>query len=29
LVAAGAPREDIVLGFQPPQVRQYTDYAVG
>jgi hypothetical protein len=29
LVAAGVPREDIVLGFQPPRVRQYTDFAVG
>jgi XisI protein len=28
LVAAGVPHEDIVLGFQPPDVRQYTDFAV-
>lgn len=29
LVEAGIPREDIVLGFHPPEVRQYTDFAVG
>jgi hypothetical protein len=29
LLAAGVPREDIVLGFHPPRVRQYTDFAVG
>jgi XisI protein len=28
LVAAGIPREDIVLGFHPPEARQYTDFAV-
>jgi XisI protein len=28
LVRAGVPREDIVLGFQPPDIRKYTDYAV-
>jgi len=28
LLAAGIPREDIVLGFQPPHLRQYTDFAV-
>ncbi len=28
LVAAGIPREDIVLGFHPPEVRKYTDFAV-
>ncbi|GEM_PF-361357 len=22
------PREDIVLGFQPPEMRQYTEFAV-
>ncbi|MCP4347146.1 MAG: XisI protein [Desulfobacterales bacterium] len=27
LVAAGVPREDIVLGFQSPEVRPYTDFA--
>ncbi len=27
-VAAGVPREDIVLGFQPPDKRQNTDFAV-
>jgi len=29
LVEAGVPRTDIVLGFRPAYVRQYTDYAVG
>jgi hypothetical protein len=29
LVAAGIPKEDIVLGFQPADVRQYTGYGVG
>lgn len=29
LMAAGVPREAIVLGFQPPHVRPYTDFAVG
>src|SRR5947207_7745749 len=29
LLAAGVPREDIVLGFQPAKVRPYTDFAVG
>ncbi len=24
----GVPREDIVLGFQPPEMRQYTEFAV-
>ena len=28
LVKLGIPREDIVLGFQPPSVRPLTDYAV-
>ena len=28
LVAAGVPRDRIVLGFRPPQVRRYTDFAV-
>jgi XisI protein len=28
LAAAGIPREDIVLGFHPPDVRRHTDYAV-
>lgn len=28
LVAMGVPREDIVLGLQPPYKRQYTDYGV-
>ena len=27
LVKLGVPREDIVLGFQPPSVRPMTDYA--
>lgn len=29
LVAAGVPKEDIVLAFQAPYVRQFTDFAVG
>jgi XisI protein len=28
LVKAGIPRSDIVLGLQPPELRQYTEYAV-
>lgn len=28
LVAAGIPKEQIVLGFHPPDVRQHTGYAV-
>ena len=27
-VAAGIPKEDIVLGFQPAHLRKHTDYAV-
>src|SRR5579864_6934743 len=27
LVAAGIPREDIVLGFHPAEVRRHTDFA--
>jgi hypothetical protein len=27
LVRAGVPREDIVLGFQPPSMRPYTEFA--
>jgi hypothetical protein len=29
LVAAGIPREDIVLAFIPPDLRCHTGYAVG
>ncbi|MDJ1175963.1 XisI protein [Roseofilum capinflatum] len=29
LVAMGVPREDIVLGLQPPYKRPYTGYGVG
>ncbi|MEK0185831.1 element excision factor XisI family protein [Microcoleus anatoxicus] len=29
LVAAGAPKEDIVLAFKAPYVRQFTEFAVG
>lgn len=29
LVAAGIPRDDIVLGFHPADVRPLTDFAVG
>ncbi|NEZ56204.1 XisI protein [Adonisia turfae] len=28
LVDRGVPRTDIVLGFQAPEMRQYTDYAM-
>lgn len=28
LLAAGVPKEDIVLAFQPPKMRQYTEFAV-
>ncbi|AFY59916.1 XisI protein [Synechococcus sp. PCC 6312] len=28
LVLAGVPREDIVLAFHEPQMRQYTDFPV-
>jgi hypothetical protein len=28
LVAAGIPREDIVLGFHPADVRKHVDFAV-
>jgi hypothetical protein len=27
LLAAGVPKDDIVLGFRHPQVRQYTNFA--
>lgn len=29
LVAAGVPQEDIVIGFQPPFMRKFTQYSVG
>jgi hypothetical protein len=29
LVGAGIPREDIVLGFQPAEVRPHTAFALG
>lgn len=29
LLARGVPNTDIVLGFQPPYKRQYTEFAVG
>jgi XisI protein len=29
LVAAGIPKNQIVLAFHPPYVRQHTEYAVG
>ncbi len=29
LVDLGVPRSDIVLGFDPPMVREYTEFAVG
>jgi hypothetical protein len=28
LLKAGVPHSDIVLAFHPPQLRQYTDFAV-
>ena len=28
LEAAGIPKRDIVLGFQPPEIRPLTEYAV-
>lgn len=28
LLAAGVPNEDIVLAFNPPDMRQYTEFAV-
>ncbi|MGF1491829.1 MAG: XisI protein [Microcoleaceae cyanobacterium] len=28
LVEKGVPKQQIVLGFQPPSMRQYTDFAV-
>jgi hypothetical protein len=27
LIEAGIPREHVVLGFQPPEIRPYTEYA--
>lgn len=29
LVAAGIPKEHIVLGFRAPEVRKYTEFAIG
>jgi hypothetical protein len=29
LIAAGVPKEDIVLAFHPPEVRHLTGFAVG
>jgi hypothetical protein len=29
LIEAGIPKEDIVLGFQPAEVRPLTGFAVG
>ncbi|MBD2189172.1 XisI protein [Pseudanabaena mucicola] len=28
LVAAGIPKKQIVLAFKPPEVRQYTEFAI-
>jgi len=28
LVAAGVPKDSIVLAFHPPQVREHTGYAI-
>jgi hypothetical protein len=29
LVELGVPKSDIVLGFNPPMMREYTEFAVG
>jgi hypothetical protein len=29
LLEAGVPQKDIVLGFRPPELRPYTEFAVG
>ncbi|MBV6621557.1 MAG: XisI protein [Rivularia sp. (in: Bacteria)] len=29
LVKAGVPKDDIVPGFHPPELRKYVEYAVG
>lgn len=29
LVEHGVPKQDIVLGFDPPKMRHYTEFAVG
>jgi hypothetical protein len=29
LVAAGVPKDRIVLGFRAPEIRKFTEYAVG
>ena len=29
LVELGVPKQDIVLGFDPPMMRDLTDFAVG
>ncbi|MGL5075674.1 MAG: element excision factor XisI family protein, partial [Waterburya sp.] len=29
LVERGVPKHNIVLGFDPPMMRQYTDFAIG
>ena len=29
LVKLGVPKEDIVLGFHPPEVRAHTEFALG
>lgn len=29
LLDAGVPKEDIVLGFHPPELRPYTEFGVG
>ncbi|MBF2020024.1 MAG: XisI protein [Hydrococcus sp. C42_A2020_068] len=28
LVAAGIPKNQIILAFHPPEIRQHTEYAV-
>jgi hypothetical protein len=29
LVELGVPKQDIVLGFDPPKMRHYTEFAIG
>jgi hypothetical protein len=29
LMELGVAKSDIVLGWQPPEIRKFTDYAVG
>jgi hypothetical protein len=29
LVELGVPKQDIILGFDPPNMRQLSDFAIG